>query len=256
MGVDSVPPERPLSSYVVWHTQRTGSSLLCAALEATGVAGHPEEWPEDLLQDESVDAEEIRRELWRRQTTPNGVLGVKFSYYEPRVRRFFEVFGRAADGGNSSMQEAWESVLPNCRHVVMTRRNRFRLAVSWWKAIQGGPGHLSQDGTPLRWQESVPSAPDDLADSYDFRAIRSLVFESVEREAGIQELLRSLAVTPMAVTYEDFVADYEGTIRAVLAHLGLDEEVSTIPAPLLARTSDDTNDEWLRRFMRDLKGHP
>lgn len=57
------------------------------------------------------------------------------------------------------------------------------------------------------------------------------------------------------MTYEDLVADYEGTIRAVLSHLSPDEDVLEIPpAPFLARASDDTNEEWLRRFLRDLKG--
>ncbi len=83
---------KPLSSYVVWHTQRTGSSLLCTTLEATRAAGHPEEWPEDLFQDESVNAKELRSELWEKQTTANGVLGVKLSYSEPRIKRFFEVW--------------------------------------------------------------------------------------------------------------------------------------------------------------------
>lgn len=246
----------PLSSYVVWHTQRTGSSLLCTTLEATNVAGHPEEWPEDLLEDESADAEALRSELWQNQTTANGVLAVKLSYSEPKIQRFFEVFEDLANHRRPGLQEIWEAVLPNCRHVVMTRRNKFRLAVSWWKSIKGGPGHLSQDGNRLPWQEGVPSAPADLVDAYDFRAIRNLVLESVEREAGIQELLSSMSATPITVTYEDFVADYEGTIRAVLSHLGLSDDVPVIPAPLLAKTSDEVNEEWLRRFQRDLQRQP
>lgn len=249
--MSAVPPAR---SYVVWHTQRTGSTLLCTTLEATKVAGHPEEWPEDLLQSESVDARELRNQLWQRQTTANGVLGVKLSYSEPRIKRFFEVFGRSSDGGLPGTQETWESVFPDCRHVVMTRRNRLRLAISWWKSIKGGPGHLSQDGAPLPWQESVPHVPVDLVDSYDFRAISNLVLESVEREAGIQELLHSLSATPMTVVYEDFVADYESTVRSVLSFLGLGDDVPVIPAPLLARTSDDVNENWLRRLLSDLNG--
>ncbi len=134
----------------------------------------------------------------------------------------------------------------------MTRRNKFRLAVSWWKSINGGPGHLSRDGAPLPWQDSVPSSPSSLAGSYNFRAIRNLVFESVEREAGIQVLLQKLSATPMAVTYEDFIADYEGTVRAVLSHLGVSDDVPRVPAPLPTMTSDDINEDWLHRFRKDL----
>ncbi len=135
----------------------------------------------------------------------------------------------------------------------MTRRNKLRLAVSWWKAIKGGPEHLSTDGAPLPWQDKVPSAPRDLIHAYDFRAIKRLVLECAQREAGIQELLHGLGVAPIAVTYEDFVANYEGTILDVMAHLGLHDSVYEIREPLLGRTSDEINEDWFQRFLRDLK---
>lgn len=34
----------PKLSYTIWFTQRTGSTLLCQALEGTGIAGVPNEW--------------------------------------------------------------------------------------------------------------------------------------------------------------------------------------------------------------------
>lgn len=39
-----IPPMRPVLSYTIWFSQRTGSTLLCHALESTGVAGRPGEW--------------------------------------------------------------------------------------------------------------------------------------------------------------------------------------------------------------------
>ena len=51
----------------------------------------------------------------------------------------------------------------------------------------------------------------------------------------------------------NFVADYAGTVRDVLVYLGLNDSVSEIPPPLLASTSDDVNEEWLQRFVADLK---
>ena len=69
---------------------------------------------------------------------------------------------------------------------MMTRHDKVALAVSWWKMISGGQGHLSSDGSPLPWQESVPTAPADLGDA-----------------------------------------------------------VQDIPPPLLARTSDQVDEEWV-----------
>ncbi|WP_019506605.1 Stf0 family sulfotransferase [Pleurocapsa sp. PCC 7319] len=42
---------KPKLSYTIWFSQRTGSTLLCRALQSTGLAGKPSEWlnASDLL---------------------------------------------------------------------------------------------------------------------------------------------------------------------------------------------------------------
>ena len=40
----------PALSYLICATPRSGSTLLCAALDDTGIAGHPEEHFEVLLE--------------------------------------------------------------------------------------------------------------------------------------------------------------------------------------------------------------
>ena len=35
---------KPRLSYTIWFSQRTGSTVLCKALESTGIAGKPNEW--------------------------------------------------------------------------------------------------------------------------------------------------------------------------------------------------------------------
>ena len=43
-------PSEPALSYLICATPRSGSTLLCAALDDTGIAGHPEEHFEVLLE--------------------------------------------------------------------------------------------------------------------------------------------------------------------------------------------------------------
>ena len=38
---------KPKLSYTIWFSQRTGSTLLCRALQSTGIAGKPSEWLSD-----------------------------------------------------------------------------------------------------------------------------------------------------------------------------------------------------------------
>ncbi len=55
---------------------------------ATGIAGTPDEWPEGRLTKTTYGPQSIRDRLWSRQTAPNGILGVKWRFYQPTVEDF------------------------------------------------------------------------------------------------------------------------------------------------------------------------
>ena len=67
--------------------------MLCKTLEATGVAGKPNEWlynadEQDLVDFYGVhDYAELQEHLWEIGSTPNGIFGVKFGFYEPYFGR-------------------------------------------------------------------------------------------------------------------------------------------------------------------------
>ena len=148
---------RPILSYIIWFSQRTGSTLLCQALASTGIAGKPQEWlhdPEtfDLCRRYKVGTPEaLQKTLWELGTTPNGVFGLKLSMSEPHHTRMLDQF-RQFPGCPPHPQcraEVWESAFPHCQHIFMTRRNKVRLAVSWWKAITSAEWHR-KTGEPSR----------------------------------------------------------------------------------------------------------
>jgi trehalose 2-sulfotransferase len=88
---------RPIISYITWFSQRSGSTLLCKALESTGIAGRPNEWlhdPEtfDLFRTYKVNTPEaLQKKLWEIGTMPNGVFGLKLSMYDPHHTRMLDV---------------------------------------------------------------------------------------------------------------------------------------------------------------------
>ena len=249
-------PATPQRSYIVWHSQRTGSTLLCTALENTHVAGVPNEWPspriEALLPPAGANADPatIRQALWESQTA-GGVFGMKWSFHAAAMTSFIAAFGALAPPGPDHRRDVWNAVFPNCSHVITGRRNRVWLAVSWWKSIFGGAGHRSASGERLPWQTTVPAEPDDLVAAYDLNDIKVIPIESVEREAGISEFIAELGATALTVVYEDFAANYEGTVQRVLDHIGM---VTSTPVPpsMLAPTTDAINDRWTARFLAEL----
>lgn len=239
---------KPTRSYTIWFSQRTGSSLLTTALEATGIAGKPHEWfnciPTLLDEFQATSHAELQEKLWMLGSTPNGVFAIKHSFCQPHFDKLVETIRKfpTCSPAEANPAHIWESAFPGHRHLFMTRRNKVRLAVSWWKAIQSGEWHLRAGESP----KAV-----DLASSYSFEAIDHLYNECSMREAGIQEFFRQGKIVPLNIFYEDFVQEYETTIRRVLDYIGVDHRAVTVPAPPLAKTADEISEEWVQRFRRE-----
>lgn len=238
---------KPRLSYTIWFSQRIGSTLLCKTLEATGIAGVPREWfncPPDLLTTfNKTNYVELQEYLYKLGTTSNGIFAINHSYYEPHFSQLTETLRKfPACPPTIKRTEVWEHIFPNHRHIFMTRRNKIRLAVSWWRAIQSAEWHISAGET---------RKPVDLADKYSFDAINHLYNECSMREAGIQEFFTEGNITPLNIFYEDFIQNYEQTVRTILDYLEVDSKSVTIAPPALAKTADAISEEWVQRFREE-----
>jgi LPS sulfotransferase NodH len=56
---------------------------------------------------------------------------------------------------------------------------------------------------------------------------------------------------PFTIVYEDFIQEYEKTVRTVLEFLELDTIGVEIPPPQLAQTADNITEEWVQRFRQE-----
>jgi trehalose 2-sulfotransferase len=239
-------PSPPNLCYTIWFTQRTDSTLLCHALESASLAGHPGEHLEGTveqlyLRHGARTPAELRSRIWTVASTSNGVLGLKYGMSEHSFSAKLEAF-REIDGHDGTRPGIWANTFPNGRHIFMTRRNKIRLAVSWWKAIQSQEWH--------RLHGIRPQAID-IADRYVPDAIDHLVAEAVMREAAIQEFFTQGQIVPLTVTYEDFIAKYEETVFDILTWLGLDTAMATVAPPASEQLSDAVSEDWVQRFRRD-----
>ena len=75
------------------------------------------------------------------------------------------------------------------------------------------------------------------------------------REAGIQEFYSEGNIVPLTIVYEDFIQEYEKTVRKVLELLELDATGIKIPSPSLAQTADDLSEKWVERFREELQNN-
>lgn len=241
---------KPTLSYTIWFSQRTGSTLLCKALETTGIAGKPNEWlynpgEQNLLSQYDLNNyADLQAHLWRLGSTPNGVFGVKLSVHEPYFSDILDTLRQFPGCPQVVYPRAtiWHHAFPNGRHIFMTRRNKVRLAVSWWKAIHTQEWH--------RDLGTIAEKPD-LSDAYSFEAIDHLFNESSMREAGTQAFFSEAGIVPLTIVYEDFIQAYEKTIRQILRFLELESDVVEVSLPNYTKLADEISEEWVQRYRKE-----
>jgi LPS sulfotransferase NodH len=237
-------PELP-QSFTIWFSQRTGSTWLCQALSSTNIAGRPREWfhaadPADLLAHYGVaNVQEMIAKMRLEGATPNGVFGLKQGISYPYFSRLLALLGQGTPSQSASRIDLWETLFPDHKHIFMTRRNKVRLAVSWWRAIRSGEWHRRQD-------ESKSDI--DVSGDYNFSAIDHLVSESILREAALQELFDEAGIIPLTVTYEDMLKDPQATVHNVLGYLRCEDCAIPPLATDLQRLADDLSEEWVQRY--------
>jgi LPS sulfotransferase NodH len=178
----------------------------------------------------------------RAGTTPNGVFGVKQGISQPYFDELLALLSQGVSVRPASRIALWEALFPNHKHIFMTRRNKVRLAVSWWRAIRSGQWHR---------QQGEESQTIDVVADYDFDAIDHLVIESTLREAALQDLFDEAAIIPLTITYEDMLCDPEATVRHILTYLGCSPSAPARVTTDLQRLSDDLSEEWVQRYRQE-----
>lgn len=283
---------KPTLSYLICATPRSGSTLLCAALEDTEVAGRPAEHFELLLetgrphgprdyfqgsndlevwallddpefesvlggaggwyalQPEAValptapDFEGLRQRAFGHGTTPNGVFGTKimWAYFRDFVR-----LARQSGRHHVKPCEVPAAVFPNLgRFIWIRREDTVEQAVSLWKALQTWSwrqdGDADEQGRELR---------------YSHAAVSHLKRRIDEHNTAWEDFFRGCGVTPVRVVYEDFVEDYEGTLRQLLAEIGVAvPDGLVVRAPTMRRQADALSAEWVARFKDEAARTP
>jgi trehalose 2-sulfotransferase len=275
---------KPMLSYLVCATPRSGSTLLCHELDQTGLAGHPQEYFEALRRSglprrpreyfdperhpniverlafrEMLEGAPKPNPLWhpdtydqylawalQEGTTPNGVFGAKLMW--GYLGDFGELL-RGIDGmGGRPLPELLARAFPGLRYVQITRRDKVRQAVSLWKAVQ-----------TQKWQrdaaadggESGERLPEPV---FSFRAINYLIRQLTAHDASWDAYFLGLGYEPLKVTYEELAESTDAVVRNVLDHLGVVAPADLqIGAPRLSVQADETSERWVARVLEHLE---
>ena len=274
----------PPRGYLLCCIERTGSNLLAQALAGTGVAGRPREyfnpvepknpWLRDILGDATL-ADGLPKIL-SAGTTPNGWFGAKVHWshfqhlgmsingdwddwrrrvalHEVRRARLAEFRSRATAPEMlrrrsldlRTMATAYASLrsrIPDLRIIWLKRQNMVARAISHFRAQRTGLWHH-----PASESSAVPSH---RPCNFDFGEIRILYWHGAFQEELWQRFFQKHDIVPHCVIYEEFVADYESTVRGVLKFLNIHVEKMLIPAPATLKQSDALSEEWEERYRK------
>jgi LPS sulfotransferase NodH len=245
--------------YAICTNPRSGSWLLSEGLAFTSLAGYPLEWL-------NIAEEQKRSALWRLKfsddsalpeylslalktgRTGNGIFGIKLQYYQ-----FAELPKRMAATEKFRglpTRQLMSVLLPNLKYLWLTRRDKARQAVSFYRAYKTGAWWLIDGLAPGE------SPQGDAHVDFDPEVVMGLEEVFHGNDIGWESYFRASGITPLTLYYEDFVADYAEGIRTVLKWLNIpDAETVPIRDPRLKRQSDTKTEEWLIEYLRFKKTH-
>lgn len=247
----------PYDAYVLCTAPRSGSTLLCKLLAATGIAGDPgshfhepslAEWladhdlPEVPGRDErdTVAAVFDAAIAHGRGGTP--VFGLRlqrhsFAFFAEKLALLHP--GPAGDAAR--MEAAFGCTL----FIHLTRADKVDQAVSLVRAGQTGLWHRAADGSELE-RTAPPREP-----VYDGAAIAAAVAELTGYDRDWDAWFEREGVSPLRLTYDALSADPAGTLATVLEALGLPRAAARGVKPGTARLADATNRDWVERFRAE-----
>lgn len=231
------------TAYLVYATPRSGSYLLCEALTNTNLAGHPAEYfgPYQITTlskrwDFSNHIEYLSK-LLQERATPNGIFGAKITWRQ--FLGFIESLQHIPGYEGIPVPDLMSTIFPNLHYIWITRRDKLRQAISYWKALQTGAWTLSKGQ-----QQTSIGEP-----TFDFGAINELIRRIVKDEADIQQYFSVCHVQPFTVLYEELVTAYEETAIEILKYLNVQVPKNLVFAERkLVQQTDAQSEEWIRQY--------
>jgi LPS sulfotransferase NodH len=237
-----LPPTPIRQRYFVFSQQRTGSTLLTEALVESGQAGAPTEyfnpdmgaaiW-ERIGKGRGWAVRPYMEFLERHRTSANGVFGFKahlsqleWAIKEPRRQE--EFLGRFD------------------RAILSYRRDKLAQAVSFGRAMAGGPWFVTRERTR---GETRPA-------ELEFDPVKTLssAVSFMRQEERQRDMIRRHGIPLLDMPYERLDEDFAGAMRDVFAFLDLPVSLADGMTPPLQKLRDEASQEMVDRVLAHLRG--
>lgn len=220
--------------YVILHTPRTGSNVLCDCLVQTGLAGMRDlndagffiGFGESVAQAFASGAVD---KYFERNRTPNGVEGCKLSWdYIEHLNKYLSW------GDIDKILRSFD------RFVWLTREDVAEQAVSRLYARTCGV-----------WTSLDQPKADVLPVHYNVDRLTYFAAQAAGENAAIEMWLRLHRETPLKLTYEENSAAWNVAVEKILRFVGYEGDIPVIK-PKLKKLKDNEKLRWATRFQEEV----
>jgi len=227
----------PAVKYMIAMTPRSGSSHLCDVLKNSKAFGRPGETlaepfiPGVMKSAPAPDADEYVVNMLRVVASPNGVAGLKTSWFQ------FDLFRGALDG---------EAPFKNWRFIHLIRRDTFAQAVSLYRATASTVFHTNI--------EHGQAALDKLAAlPYDYAQIKHWHNHILAQERGWREFFAVNNIFPLSITYEEIDDDVIAVVKRIAMFFGRPRAAErAVHESIFRKLGSRQSVEWAARFQLEL----
>ena len=241
-------------SYIICTSPRSGSTLLCRLLKATGRSGNPNSYFHRPSLSQWLDAHDLSAQNYETdldalhaifQTAINtgkadtDLFGLRlqrhsFAFFTEQLERLYP----DASSDKDRLKEAFGAIL----YIYLNRGDKLDQAISIVKAKQTGLWHKNADGSEL--ERLAPHQEP----QYDHEALQKQLTELTQFHNEWEDWFEAQGIEPHRITYDDLSANPQGSLAEILDLLGLDGSIAKSVETPTARLSDTINQQWASRF--------
>ncbi|MEL6677364.1 MAG: Stf0 family sulfotransferase [Pseudomonadota bacterium] len=238
------------TGYMICTSPRSGGTLLCTLLRATGVAGWPEShfhgpalgrWARSFGLPEDAPLADIVSAALTRGRAGGPVFGMRQQW--PSVPLLLEALASCRAEGTDRAR--LEGAVGPLRYIHLSRPDKLAQALSLIRAEQTGLWHRNADGSVYEQKEAC------RADGYDADAITRQITAFEAYDANWRMWFEKEGITPLTLTYDALADDPSGTLAKVLAWIGLDPAHADGVAAPTRKLADDLSTRMAARYVAE-----
>ncbi len=221
-------------SVLLASTFRSGSTFVANLIKKNGLHGlNLEKYNHSWKYINVEDAEFYESCLNISKSTTNGVFSSKIMWpHRNQLAKCLLI--------NRKDSTEFAQAFPDCKWIYVRREDKFRQGISFWRAKKSGRWHVHKT-------EAEPVL------KYDYQEIKACYNELIAHDALWEDFFIQASLNPFRIKYEDFQADVEGGLSALLEFMG-DHRTNRLPFSMcceLKKQSDQISGEYYERFLED-----